>query len=363
MELNHKGHEGHKGEGFLDRIYEINRRSEIDFLDPVYPVNPVKDGFAVFVPFVSFVSFVVHNSVRVRLRMTFMKHRAIQLCVLIVTVQMAAFLFAKPASGDGIEVESVVLRLMEEAEVPAQEAGVVTGVAVREGQRVKQGELLAQIDDQVPRLAADAAKAKYDITHEKATNDVRIRYAQKALDVSEAELRRSTESIEKFAKSVSQSQLDVERLTVQKNRLEAEQADHEQAIAALEMKAQENELNASKAEIARRRIVAPFDGSIVQVYLRKGEWAEPGQKALRIINADRLKAEGFIRAEDAARVVAGAAVELVVELGAKPQAAVGKIAFVSPEVDPITGQVRVWAEIENHDGRLRPGQAAKMRVK
>ena len=204
-----------------------------------------------------------------------------------------------------VEAESVVLRLFEEAEVPAQEGGVVTGVAVREGQRVKQGELLAQLDDQVPRLAADAAQAKYDITREKATNDVAIRYAQKALEVSEAELKRSTESIEKFAKSVSQSQLDVEQLTVQKNRLEFEQAEHEQAIAVLEMKAQENELNAARAQITRRRIVAPFDGAIVQVYLRNGEWAEPGQKALRIVNADRLKAEGFIPADAAANVAAG----------------------------------------------------------
>jgi RND family efflux transporter MFP subunit len=362
LELNHKGHEEHKREGFLDRIYKINRRSQIDFRDPVYPINPVKYGFAVIVPFVSFVPFVVHNSVRVRLRVTFMKQRAIQLCVLIVTVHAAASVFAEPASGNAIEVESVVLRLLEEAEVPAQEAGVVTGVAAREGQRVKQGDLLAQIDDQVPRLAADEAKAKYDITREKATNDVRIRYAQKALEVSEAELRRSTESIEKFAKSVSQSQLDVERLTVQKNRLEAEQADHEQAIAVLEMKAQENELNAAKAEITRRRIVAPFDGTIVQVYLRKGEWAEPGQKALRIVNTERLKAEGFIRAQDAATMATGTPVELQVEMGNKPQAFQGKIAFVSPEVDPITGQVRVWAEIDNREGRLRPGQAARMRV-
>jgi RND family efflux transporter MFP subunit len=267
---------------------------------------------------------------------------------------------AKPASGPAIEVESVVLRLFEEAEVPAQEAGVVVIVAAREGQRVKQGELLAQVDDQVPRLAADAAKAKYDITREKATNDVKIRYAQKALEVSEAELKRSTESIEKFAKSVSQSQLDVEQLTVQKNRLEAEEAEHEQSIAGLEMKAQENEWNAARAQIARRKIAAPFDGTIVQVYLRKGEWAEPGQKALRIVNADRLKAEGFIRAEDAAAASSGKPVELTIDLGGTPQKFAGKVAFVSPEVDPITGQVRVWAEIENHDGKLRPGQSAKM---
>jgi macrolide-specific efflux system membrane fusion protein len=37
--------------------------------------------------------------------------------------------------------------------------------------------------------------------------------------------------------------------------------------------------------------------------------------------------------------------------------------FVSPEVDPITGQVRVWAEIDNREARLRPGQPARMSVK
>ncbi|HEX5471394.1 MAG TPA: efflux RND transporter periplasmic adaptor subunit [Lacipirellulaceae bacterium] len=259
-----------------------------------------------------------------------------------------------------IEVQSVVLRLLEEAEVPAQEAGVITGVTVVEGQNVKQGEVLAQIDDQVARLAADAAKAKYDIAKEKATNDVRIRFAQKETDVSEAELRRSTESIEHFPKSVSQSQLDVEQLTVEKNRLEAEQARHEQEVATLEMKQQEAELNAARAQIMRRRIVAPFDGVIVQIYARKGEWAEPGQKALRIVNVDRLKAEGFIRAEDATDNLVGRKISLRVDPADHRNTVSGKIVFVSPEVDPITGQVRVWAAIDNHDGKLRPGQPAKM---
>ena len=168
-----------------------------------------------------------------------------------------------------IEVESVVLRLLEEAEVPAQESGVVMSVAVREGQRVKKGELLTLIDDQVPRLAADAAKAQFEIARSKATNDVQIRFAKKSLEVSVAELRRSTESIERFPKSVSQSQLDVEKLNVEKNQLESEQAEEERKIAVLEMNAKQNELTATQAEVTRRRILAPFDGVIVQVYVRK----------------------------------------------------------------------------------------------
>jgi macrolide-specific efflux system membrane fusion protein len=281
---------------------------------------------------------------------------------------LASALTSTPAvAADGsaskpIEVQSTVLRLLEEAEVPGQEPGVITDVAVREGQRVKQGELLAQIDDQVAKLAADAAKAKYDIAKAKATNDVRLRFAQKSTEVAEAELRRSTESIERFAKSVSQSQLDVEQLTVQKNRLEAEQATHEQQIATLEMRQQESELNAAKTQIARRRILAPFEGVIVQIYARKGEWAEPGQKVLRIVNVDRLKAEGFIRAEDAKAQIVDRPIRLAIEPGGEQNTFAGKIVFVSPEVDPITGQVRIWAEIDNRDGRLRPGQPAKMVV-
>jgi macrolide-specific efflux system membrane fusion protein len=261
-----------------------------------------------------------------------------------------------------IEVESVVLRLLEEAEVPAQESGVVTSVAVREGQRVKKGELLTQIDDQVPRLAADAARAQFEIARAKATNDVQIRFAKKSLEVSVAELRRSTESIERFPKSVSQSQLDVEKLSVEKNQLESEQAEEERKIAVLEMNAKQNELTATEAEVTRRRIVAPFDGVIVQVYVRKGEWVKPGQKALRIVNVDRLKAEGFIPAAQATAGLDGSPVKLTVESIADSSPFDGTIVFVSPEVDPITGQVRVWAEIDNRKARLRPGQPARMIV-
>jgi macrolide-specific efflux system membrane fusion protein len=251
---------------------------------------------------------------------------------------------------------------LEEAEVPAQEAGVLTEVAVREGQRVKKGELLAQIDDQVARLAAEAAQAQFEIAHAKATNDVRMRFAKKALEVSQAELKRSTESIERFAKSVSQSQLDVEKLTVERNQLESEQADHEHGVAVLETKAKENELTAARAQVERRRIVAPFDGVIVQIYVRHGEWVEPGQKALRIVNVDRLKAEGFVAAAQAGADLSGKSVALEFEGSAAPSPAGGTLVFVSPEMDPITSQVRVWAEIDNRDGRLRPGQPVKMTI-
>lgn len=282
------------------------------------------------------------------------------LCVPICAVLFPLHVFATEPT-QPLEVESVVLRLIAEADVPAQEAGVLTNVAVREGDAVKKDAVLATIDDQVARMAELAAKLKYEVAHEKATNDVQVRYARKAAEVAEAELHRSTESVARFAKSVSQSQLDVERLNLEKSKLEAEQADHNQQVATLEMKSAQNELDAAKVQLARRRIVAPFDGTVVQVFVRLGEWVEPGQKALRIVDTRRLKAEGFLNAADAGGQLLGAPVELTLE-GRTGESFPGKLSFVSPEVDPITGQVRVWAEIDNRSGALRPGQPVHMRI-
>ena len=67
---------------------------------------------------------------------------------------VAALLFAidfHTAFGREVEVQSVILRLIDEAEVPAQQAGVLTAVEVHEGQQVAKGALLAQVNDQVAR--------------------------------------------------------------------------------------------------------------------------------------------------------------------------------------------------------------------
>ena len=78
--------------------------------------------------------------------------------------------------------------------------------------------------------------------------------------------------------------------------LEGEQATQEQQIATLDMRQQECELNAARTQIARRRVVAPFDGVIVQIYARKGEWAEPVRRyAESLARRARLDVPGIPR--------------------------------------------------------------------
>jgi len=52
-----------------------------------------------------------------------------------------------------IEIASALVKLIEQADVPAREAGVLAAVNVREGQMVEEGEVLAQIVDTEARIA------------------------------------------------------------------------------------------------------------------------------------------------------------------------------------------------------------------
>jgi macrolide-specific efflux system membrane fusion protein len=104
---------------------------------------------------------------------------------------------------------------------------------------------------------------------------------------------------------------------------------------------------------------------VVQIFRRKGEWVEPGDKVVRVLRIDRLRAEGFIAARDLQRDLHGAAATVTVALPGKGQVEVrGKIVFVSPEIDAVTQQVLVWAEVDNPAPQfvLRPGMKAAMAV-
>ena len=81
-----------------------------------------------------------------------------------------------------------------------------------------------------------------------------------------------------------------------------------------------------------------------------------GDRVIRMIRLDRLRVEGFLPVRTARRELEGSPVRLSIEHPGRPTAQyTGKLIFVSPEVDPVNDQVRVFADIENPDLTLRPG--------
>lgn len=282
---------------------------------------------------------------------------------LVLALSLACAAEGDPSESTEIQLEAVLVTLIEQVEVPAQEAGVLSQVDIREGDAVQEGDLLARIQDIDAELIGRRARLELDVARQSAKNDVEIRLAKKQLELAKNDLGRAKESIERFRKSVSAAALDKLQLEAEKAVLGIEQAEKKFDLAQLEPRVKENEVAMADRGVARRRIASPIDGIVVQIKRRRGEWVEPGETVLRVVRMDRLRVEGFVSAQVAAGSLMRRPVTLHVDLGDRDRGDFrGEIVFISPEIDPVNGQVRVWAEVENRGQLLRPGLAGSLAI-
>jgi len=269
-----------------------------------------------------------------------------------------------------LRLENAVVTLIEQVEIPARAAGVLAELSVREGDRVVKGALAGRIDDADARLKAEHVELELTAARAEAGNELKILAMQKGAEAAQAELQRAVESQVKYDKSISKTELARLRLAAEKGELESRQAVHDREAAKIAARVKENELAAARQACERHQLAIPIDGVIVEVRRRAGEWVEPGMPVLRIVRMDRLRVEAFLDADKVPEALSGRSVELqVVEsrsiesrsaearggTAKQTRSFPGKITFVSPEVNPVNGRIRVCAEIDNTAGTLRPG--------
>ncbi len=262
-----------------------------------------------------------------------------------------------------IDVPNVFLRLGEDIELPAREAGVLGELTVKEGDLVEAGDVIARIEDSEARLLRERATLDVQVARREADRSIEIEYAQKARGVAEAELKRAERSREAVPGAVSLTEVDRLRLETEKADAEIRRIQREQQTAELTTQLKEAELALATLQLERHEIVAPVAGQVVEHFRNRGEWVEPGMKVVRVIRLDVLRAEGYLPASQARADLIGASVSLRLDsTGRDAEPFEGRIVFISPEVEPTTGQVLVRAEIDNPDLVLRPGLRAAMTI-
>jgi macrolide-specific efflux system membrane fusion protein len=276
---------------------------------------------------------------------------------------LAGLCLAGEPSAKEVHVPSVVVTLIDQVDVPARESGMLTSLVIREGETVEEGKPIGQIDDRDVQLLKARAETEVAQARELFENDIKVRFAKKSSEVARAELQRALDSVERFAKSVSRTELDRLRLVADRTELEIEQAQQELKQAELSLALKQNDLERMQLLVERRQIAAPFTGMVVQWKRRKGEWVEPGTPVVRLIRLNRLRAEGFAPATVLPLAAVGRATTLTLQTAGLPsQTFTGQLVFVSPEIDPVNGQVRFWAEIDNPQLKLLPGQSGSLTI-
>ncbi|MCE9556493.1 MAG: HlyD family efflux transporter periplasmic adaptor subunit [Planctomycetes bacterium] len=277
---------------------------------------------------------------------------------------------SSPQTAAGPVLENCFVMLVEEADIPAQEAGVLAELKVAEGTEVRAGDLLAKIDDRRAEIDKRLAADQYASAREKADNDINFRYATAAADVAEAAYQAALDANRRVANSVASSEVRKLKLEHRRAVLQIEQSRLERSTMGHEAQEAAAKLEAADDNLRRRKITSPLDGVVVDVRRHVGEWVQPGDVVLHVVRLDRLRVEGFIKAADApSSRIRGRDVTVTVELAGKAgkerHEVTGKVVFVSPLLQT-GGDYRVWAEVNNRqqDGQwlLQPGQPVSMRV-
>jgi len=238
------------------------------------------------------------------------------------------------------------------------------------------------------RLEADAAKSM-------ASADIGIRQATLASEVSKGDLDRATGARKEFSSSVSeqqmvkltlvrdhdllkleQAQLDKSVETLRSRSRDAMVAQQEAAVQRLEHALQkagsehqaaelnlnglQKQFEITQERLERRKLKAPFSGVIVERKRSPGEWVETGESVLRMIRMDVLSVEGYVSAHSITPESRGHKVIVTCGKSGNTRKIEGAVVFVSPEIDSVSQQVLVRAEIRNPDLQFRPGQPAQM---
>ncbi|MBI3301381.1 MAG: efflux RND transporter periplasmic adaptor subunit [Deltaproteobacteria bacterium] len=104
-------------------------------------------------------------------------------------------------------------------------------------------------------------------------------------------------------------------------------------------------------------LVAPFAGTVVEKHITIGELIEPNETPYTIADLRTVWVLLDIYEKDVGRVNIGADVRIVVD--AYPHETFqGTVAYLSNLLDPSTRTAQARVEIDNRDGRLRPGMFA-----
>lgn len=271
-------------------------------------------------------------------------------------------------------IDNGMLKLVDDISVPAEVSGTIEKMLVTEGEFVKAGNVIAEIESASVQLAIEAAKLELETANREAKNEIDILEAQKSEAVAKAELDRVVSANAKTPNTFLNGEVDRFRLMFERAELGVRRAQHEQELAKLAAQRAKGKLDAVLENLSHYQISAPCSGMVVTVSSHSGEWVEPGQTVVQIVGTSRLRIDGFVNADQANVGLIGKKVHIHFAESGKDSkleeqpsvtdrpALSGRITFVSPEMNPVDSTIKIMVEFENPGDRFLAGSRVSPRI-
>ncbi len=208
--------------------------------------------------------------------------------------------------------ESVgTVRARDAVTITAKVTGIVQAIRFQEGERVREGTELIELDAASIRAELDQARALFDDARSQLTRARGLQAGQ----------------------------------TIAAQRLETLEALTRQA---------EGRVRQIQARLEELRIMAPFDGRVGLRQVSVGALVQPGTVVTTLDDISRVRVEFAVPEVNMARIRAGSTV-IARSSAFGERRFQGRIAVIDTRIDTTTRTVRVISEFDNADEALKPG--------
>lgn len=146
------------------------------------------------------------------------------------------------------------------------------------------------------------------------------------------------------------------RVAETKDQLAVEEVRQKQALLA-QRRAQ---VEVAKQELADTRIVAPFDGKVVERRAQPGEILAIGSPVISIVRMDPLRLRVDVSERDAPKIKIGQHVRITID--GDTNRFIGELKRLSPVISDQSRTLTAEADFPNQDGSLRPGAFARAEI-
>ncbi|MGN6153383.1 MAG: efflux RND transporter periplasmic adaptor subunit [Lysobacteraceae bacterium] len=210
------------------------------------------------------------------------------------------------------------LRADETVSVRAELPGRITRIHFEEGGHVVAGQPLFTLDASVPEAALKEAQANLENSR---------RAAARAKELLAGKL--------------------------------VAQADYDKARATLGV--DEARVNSARATLEKYTIRAPFSGQVGLRNVSVGAFLTAGQELITLVRVDPIEVDFSVPERALTRLSRGQAIRIEVDAFPGDRFG-GRVLAIDPSIDANTRSVKLRAQIGNPDGRLRPGQFARLQL-
>jgi RND family efflux transporter MFP subunit len=225
-------------------------------------------------------------------------------------------------------------------------AGRLQDIAVKLGDRVNRGQRIAKIEDE-------------EILEQ-------VRQAEAAFEVAKATIRQREADLELAKTNVERSRSLFQRQLLPQQTLDDAEAKYQSAQAALDLARAQNTQSQARLDELRINqqntiITSPVNGFVSRRTVDPGAFVSPNSPVVEVVDITRVRLVANIIEKDLKQIGVGDTTR--VEVDAFPgENFMGRIARVSPVLDPSTRTAPIEVEIANAQYRLKPGMYARVGI-